>query len=96
MVESLGGWQYGRKAACEALVRGVGRGISGVMPRGLRLSIVIANQCCRDGAVAAFQPRYIPIQRQILSVLVMRAVADHVPGIVQERAGLQQHTRMRW
>ena len=28
-------------------------------------------------------------------MLVMPAVADHVPGIVQQCPGLQQHTRMR-
>ena len=28
-------------------------------------------------------------------MFVMSAVADHVPGIVQERPGLQQHARMR-
>src|SRR6266478_10210032 len=93
MIESLGDSQYRRKSPYDALVRVVQRRIGGVMPRRLRLSIVIANQCRRDGAVAAFQPRYIPVQRQVFSMFVMSAVADQVPGIVQERAGLQQHSR---
>src|SRR5712671_633750 len=65
------------------------------MSRRLRLSIVIAHQRRGYSAVAAFQPGDIAIQRQVFSMLVMPAVADHVSGIVQKRARLQQHSRMR-
>src|SRR5947207_5676522 len=54
MIQSLGEPQYRRKSPCDALVRVVQRGTSGVMPSRLRLSIVIAHQCRRHGSVAAF------------------------------------------
>src|SRR6202171_1253288 len=95
MIQSLGDSQYRRKSPCDAFVRIVQRRIGGVMPSGLRLSIVVANQRLRDGAVAAFQPRDIAIQRQVLPMFVMSAMADHMPGVVQGGPGLPPHTRAR-
>ena len=43
----------------------------------------------------SIQPGNIPVQRQILPMLVMPAVTNHVSNVVQQRACLQQHPRVR-
>src|ERR1700740_2651161 len=95
MIEGLRDSQDRRKSPCDALVRIAQRRIGGMMPRWFRLSIVIAHQCRRDSAVAPFETRDIAVQRQVLPMLMMSAMTDHVSGIVQERPRLQQHSRMR-
>src|SRR6267143_4975709 len=66
-----------------------------MMRRGLRLAIVITHQPRDDCAVAPLEPRNIAIQRQIFPVLVMPAVPDHVPGVMQQGPGFQKYARLR-
>src|SRR6202011_2565677 len=46
-------------------------------------------------AVAALKPWNISIEREVFAVLVVAAMADHVAGIVEQRAGFEQDARFR-
>ena len=61
----------------------------------IRFSIVIAHQPGNDGAVPSFESWNIAIQYQVLAMLVMAAMADHVSRVVQKRSRLQEHARLR-
>src|SRR3984893_10883633 len=61
----------------------------------LRLPIVIANQRGHNSAISARETRNITIERKVFAVLVVSAMADHVTGIVEQRACFQQHPRFR-
>src|SRR5260370_425918 len=89
MIESLGDSQYRRKSPRDALVRVVQQRIGGVVPRGLRLSVVIAHQSRRHGAVAAFEPRDIPVPRQGVPMLRAQSLAVVMPS--RRRRGQQRY-----
>src|ERR1700688_3491288 len=61
----------------------------------VRLSIVITDERGHHRAAPAFQTWNISIQREIFAVLVVPAVADHVPSVVEERSRFQEHARFR-
>src|ERR1700719_3290910 len=61
-----------------------------------RLPIVIAHQRRHNSAVSALETRNTSTARKILAVLVVPAMADHLWGIVMQRAGLEQQARFRW
>jgi hypothetical protein len=61
------------------------RSVRDVMPRRLRLSVVIANYCGHNGSIPALQARNVAIKHKILAMFVMPAMADHVADIVEQR-----------
>src|SRR5580704_9871865 len=95
MIQRLRNAQNRGEPPSDPLVVVVERGIRDVMASGFRLSIVIADQRGNDSAVPAFQPRYIAVEDKVFAMLVMAAMANHVPNVVQERSSLQQHARLR-
>src|SRR5258708_20954489 len=48
-----------------------------------------------NSSISALQTRNISIERKVFAVLVVPAMADHVAGIVTQRAGLEEHARFR-
>src|SRR5271163_194415 len=65
-----------------------------MMPRGFGLPVVITDNRSHNRAVAPFEAGNIAVHHQILAMLVMPAMADHVPYVVQKRASFQQHPRL--
>ena len=66
-----------------------------MMARRFRLAVVVTHNGGDEITVASLKPRDIAIQREIFSVLVVSAMADHVTNIVQERASLQLNACLR-
>jgi len=94
MIQRFGNSQDRGETPRNSLVAVIERGIGEVVPRGLRFSIVVAHQRGDDRAIAAFQAGNIAVEHKIFAVLVMAAMADHVPGVMHERAGFQQNARL--
>src|SRR5215467_6461265 len=94
MVKRFSNSQNCGKPSQDGLVCVVQGGISRVMSGGFRLTVVIAHEAGDDGPFAAFQSANITVHRQVFAVLVMAAMADHVPGIVKQSPGFQEHARL--
>ena len=96
VVQPFGDAQNGGEAPRDALVVVVERGIRRMVAGWLRLAVVVAHQCAHHAAVPALQSWNVAIQRQVFTVLVVAAVADAMPHVVQERAGFELHARLLW
>src|SRR5208337_129718 len=94
VVEAFGDTQNRGQAARGALVVVVERGVSGMVAGRLRLAVVIAHDRANHAAVAALQAGNVAIQRKVFAVLVVAAMADAMPHVVQQRAGFELHTRL--
>ena len=66
-----------------------------MMPRRLRLAIVITHERGDNRAVAPFQAWNVAVQREIFPMLVMAAMAHSVANIMQQRTRFQQDARLR-
>ena len=65
------------------------------MSCGFGFSIVIANQARDDGALAPLQAGNVAIQDEILSVLVVSTMTDHVSRVVQQSTRFQEDASLR-
>ena len=93
MVEAFGDPHDRSKAASDALVVGVENGIGGMMAVGFGLAVVVTDDGGDNVAVAPVQSRNIAVEGEIFAVLVVAAVTNPVPEVVQQGAGLQLDTR---
>lgn len=91
MVEAFGDTQDGGEAANDAFVGIIEPGIGRVIGIRRGLAVVIADDGGNDVAVTALKARDVAIEREILAMLVVAAVADAVPDVVKQRAGFEQH-----
>src|SRR5258708_34844309 len=95
VIQGFGDAQNGRQPPDRSLIVVIQRRVRNVMASRRRLPIVIADQRGHNSAVSALETRNISIERKIFAVLVMPAMADHVTGIVKQRAGFEEHARFR-
>jgi len=66
-----------------------------MMALGIGLAIVVTNDGRNDVTVAAFQAWNVAIESQVFAVLVMSAMADAVPDVVEEGAGFELDAGLR-
>src|SRR5262249_5437585 len=84
------------KTACDALVAIVEDGVGGMVSIGSGFPVVIAHDGTDEVAISAFETGDIAIESKVFAVFVMPAVADAVTDVVEERAGFELNTRLRW
>ena len=95
MVQAFGDTQDGGEAAGYAFVVVVEGGIGGMVAGWFGFAVVIADERAHHAAVAAFEARYVAIQREVFSMLVVAAMTDAMAYIMQERAGFELDARLR-
>jgi len=96
VVQALGDADEGSETASDALVSVVERGISGMVAVGFGLAVVIAHNGGGNTAIPPLQTRDVAVQGEIFAVLVVAAVADAVPQIVQQRTRFQLDAGLNW
>src|ERR1700758_443477 len=95
MIECLGDPKQRREAAHDALIGVVQRRISNVVAGGTGLSIVVSNQRSNDIAVASVEAGHVAVEGEIFAMLMVAAMTDHVPDVVQQSGSFEQHARLR-
>lgn len=59
------------------------------------LAVVVADDGGDDATVATVEARDVAVERKIFAVLVMAAVADAVPDVVEQGSCFELHTGLR-